>query len=102
MSDGTGLAEALLGPDGFRVLAVSETPAELVVEVETTAEVVGCGECGTRAEAHEHMPVDIRDLACFGRPARLVWRKRRWRCVEDDCEAKTWTETSVHVSPGCS
>ena len=34
MSDGTGLAEALLGLDGFRVLAVSETPAELVIEIE--------------------------------------------------------------------
>jgi hypothetical protein len=38
--------------------------------------------------------VEIRDLACFGRPARLVWRKRRWRCGEDACEAKTWTEHS--------
>src|SRR5439155_1119393 len=38
-------------------------------------------------------------LACFGRPARLVWSKRRWRCVDVDCEAKTWTETTEHVSP---
>src|SRR5437870_6715734 len=98
MSDGIGLAEALLGLDGFRVLAVRETPAEIVIEIETTVMVVGCGECGTRAVAHERMPVEIRDLACFGRPARLVWRKRRWRCVEADCAAKTWTETSVHVS----
>jgi hypothetical protein len=51
MSDGTGLAEALLGLDGFRVLAVTETAAEVTIEIETTAVVVGCGECGTRAEA---------------------------------------------------
>ncbi len=44
------------------------------------------------------MPVEIRDLACFGRAARLVWHKRRWRCVDADCEAKTWTEVSSHVS----
>lgn len=98
MNDGTGLAEALLGLDGFRVLAVSEAPAEVVIEVETTAVVVGCGECGTRAVAHERTTVEIRDLACFGRPARLVWRKRRWRCVDTDCATKTWTETSVHFS----
>ena len=98
MSDGIGLAEALLGLDGFRVLTVRETPAEIVIEVETAAELAGCGECGTRAVAHERMPVEIRDLACLGRPARLVWRKRRWRCVEPDCAAKTWTETSMHVS----
>ena len=33
MNDGTGLAEAVLGLDGFRVLAVSETPAEVVIHV---------------------------------------------------------------------
>jgi transposase len=99
VSDGTGLAEALLGLSGFRVLTVSETADELVVEVETTADRAACASCGTWAEAHERMEVAIRDLPCFGRPARLMWRKRRWRCVDADCEAKTWTETSVHISP---
>lgn len=48
MSDATGAAEALLGLDGFRVLAVTEAAAEVVVvEIETTATVVGCGSCGT-------------------------------------------------------
>ena len=98
MEDGTGLAEALLGLDGFRVLAVSETPDELVIQIETTVTAVGCSVCGTRAEAHERMVVEIRDLACFGRPARLVWNKRRWRCVEVDCDRKTWTESSEHFS----
>lgn len=27
--------------------------------------------CGRRAEAQDRMPVEIRDLAYFGRPARL-------------------------------
>jgi hypothetical protein len=96
--DGTGLAELLLGLDGFRVLAVAEAPAEVVIEVETTAERVGCPGCGVRAEAQDRLTVEIRDLPCFGRPARLVWRKRRWRCLESLCGTKTWTETSEHVS----
>ena len=50
-----------------------------------------------RAESQDRVRVDIRDLACFGRPARLVWTKRRWRCREEHCEAKTWTEDSEHV-----
>jgi hypothetical protein len=37
MDDGIGLAEALLGLPGFRVLAVTETPGEVVIEIETTA-----------------------------------------------------------------
>ena len=97
MDDGSGLAEALLGLDGFVVLAVTESTNELVVTVETTASIVGCTRCGTRAEAHDRMRIDIRDLTCFGRPARLVWIKRRWRCVDADCDARTWTEHSDHV-----
>jgi transposase len=98
VDDGSGLAEALLGLSGFRVVTVSETPQELVVLIETNADRAACASCGTWAQAHERMEVSIRDLACFGRAARLVWRKRRWRCVDTDCEARTWTETSVHVS----
>jgi transposase len=77
MSDATGLAEALLGLPGFLVLEVSETADELTIVVETVTRVVGCGRCGARAEAHDRKPVAVRDLACFGRPARLAWRKRR-------------------------
>ncbi len=51
MSDGNGLAEALLGLDGFRVLEVSETGLEVVVLVGTLADFVGCSSCGVRAEA---------------------------------------------------
>ncbi len=97
MDDGIGLAEALLGLHGFRVLEVREGPAEVVVTIETVATLVGCESCGVRAEAQDRMAIDIRDLACFGRPARLVWIKRRWRCVDPDCEARTWTEHSEHV-----
>ena len=98
MSDGTGLAEALLGLDGLRVLEVTEDDVEVVIDIETPDDIVGCGQCGTRAEAQDRMSVEIRDLACFGRAARLVWHKRRWRCVDTDCEARTWTETSPHIS----
>jgi transposase len=97
MSDGNGLAEALLGLDGFRVLAVVET-VELVVVVESVLDLIGCSSCGVRAEAQDRVDVEVRDLACFGRPVRLVWRKRRWRCVEPMCDARTWTECSSVVS----
>ena len=80
------------------MLKVSETSAELAIDVETTADFTGCRSCGTRAEAQDRMRVEIRDLACFGRAARLVWHKRRWRCTEVDCDTKTWTETSTQVS----
>jgi transposase len=97
--DGTGLAEALLGLPGFRVLEVVEAATgELTVKVETTAEVMGCPGCGVRAEAQDRMPVTYRDLECFGRPVRLVWLKRRGRCRDGDCVVRTWTETCDEVA----
>jgi transposase len=47
------------------------------------------------------MAVDYRDLAIFGRPARLVWWKRRWRCAEPLCAMRTWTESSSAFSSRC-
>ncbi len=96
MNDGTGAGRGPVGT-GRLPSARGDRADEVVITVETTADFVGCGTCGTRAVAHERKLVAIRDLACFGRPARLVWRKRQWRCVEPACEAKTWTEGSEHV-----
>jgi transposase len=101
VSDATGVAEALLGLPGFRVLDVHETPGEVVIRIETSAGLVGCPGCGVMARAHGRMVVDYRDLAAFGRPARLRWRKRRFRCEEPACEIGTWTETSPAFSSRC-
>jgi transposase len=97
MNDGIGLAELLLGLPGFRVLDVVESDVEVVVWIESTVSRAFCRSCGVLAEAQDRMRVDIRDLACFGRPARLVWSKRRWRCRVRLCSARTWTERSDHV-----
>lgn len=93
MRDATGLAEAMLGLDGFRVVEVAETLDELVITIETTTTILGCVRCGARAVAHDRRATDVRDLACFGRPVRLRVLKRRWRCPEPGCGAKTWTES---------
>ncbi len=101
MSDAIGTAEALLGLPGFRVLEVMEAAAEVIIQIETDIDLVGCPRCGVVAEAQDRMTVEYRDLAAFGRPARLVWRKRRWRCRERGCSARTWTETSPAFSSRC-
>ncbi len=87
-------ATALLGMGGFVVGAQTEVEGELWLAVETTAVVVGCGGCGTRAVGHGRRQVKVRDLPMAGRPVVLVWSRRLWRCPDQACSTHTWTEAS--------
>jgi hypothetical protein len=49
MNEATGLAEALLELDRFRVLDLDATPDEVIATVETTTDVVGRASCPARA-----------------------------------------------------
>jgi transposase len=97
---GSSGATALVGMSGFVVGAQLEVDGEWWLSVQTTAEVAGCKECGTRAVGHGRRRVRVRDLPVSGRPTVLCWAKRIWRCPDPDCEVGTWTETSPAVEPG--
>jgi transposase len=90
---------ALLGLDGFEVLAADIVGGEWHLAVQTTATVVGCGSCGVRAELHGQRMVRVRDLPAGGRPVVLWWRKRLWRCREPACSVRTWTEQAAAIRP---
>src|SRR3974390_745604 len=100
MDDRSGGSTALLGMDGFVVLTQIDTEGEIWMLVETTADVVGCPRCGVRAVGHGRSEVQVRDLPGSGRPVRLVWRKRRGRCVDPDRAGQSFTETSDLIE-GC-
>ncbi|MCA1835618.1 MAG: transposase family protein [Actinobacteria bacterium] len=85
-------AAAMLGLSGFVVLAVSEVEGELEQAVETTADLVGCPDCGAVAELHDRRPTWVRDLPTGGRPVTLVWVKRVWCCRHAACAKRTWTQ----------
>jgi transposase len=99
MDDGIGLAEKMLGLPGLAVLDVEDVPGEVVIQAESTRTKATCPSCRRRAHAHDRVEVHLRDLHCFGRPTRLVIRKRRWRCRTKGCIKKTWTETLAGVAP---
>lgn len=87
-------ATALVAMPGFVVGAQVEVDGEWWLHVETTLDVVGCVECGTRGVGHGRRRVKVRDLPIVGRPVVLVWSKRIWRCPEPACGSSTWSETS--------
>jgi transposase len=97
MVDGTGTDVVLLGIPGFGVLGAVEMDGELWIVVETTADVTGCPECGSRARAKGRRVTVVRDLAVGGRPVRLAWRKRRWACPDPGCERGSWSETHPEI-----
>jgi transposase len=100
--DATRACELLVGLDDMAILAVEELDGALMVLVESTSRVVGCAVCGTRARVKDRPEVCLGDLACFGRPTTLVWRKVRWCCPEGDCPVGSWTETNPQVAaPRC-
>jgi transposase len=98
--DGSGVS-ALLGLEGFVVCArlLDEASGEWWLAVETTEDRAWCPACGVRAVGHGRRRVVVRDLPLADRPVVLVWDKRRWRCPEAVCPARTWSEESDHIGP---
>lgn len=64
-------AVTMLGMPGFVVLAVTQIDGEIETMVETPPQLVGCGECGTRAVGHGRREVVVRDVGVCGRRGRI-------------------------------
>jgi transposase len=97
--DATAPVCALFGLDGFRLLGAADAGGELELLVETTAQLVGCPECGAVARAKDRRPTWVRDLPIGGRPVVLCWWKRIWCCPHPLCEKRTWTELHPAIGP---
>lgn len=80
MQEEVSAATAMLGLDGFVLLAVSQQDGELEQAIETTATTEFCRGCGVQARLHDRRPTWVRGLPAAGRPVTLVWVKRVWRC----------------------
>lgn len=73
-------AAAMLGLPGFVVLAVSDYAGELEQAIETTADLVGCPECGAVAVLHDRRPCWVRmTLAGLRMSRRWGWMRPRSR-----------------------
>ena len=85
-TDPTRMCELLVGWPEVNVLGIDdEMSAPLRVHIETRVERSGCSTCGSFAQSKGRDIVALVDLPAFDRPTRLLWQKRRWRCVDRDC-----------------
>lgn len=96
-TDPTTMCELLVGLDDVTVLAVDETDARVTVTVETRSRP-SCPTCGGAVRSKDRSEVTLVDLGVFGRPARLVWRKHRWRCADACCPTPSWTAPNTSIA----
>lgn len=90
--DPTRMCELLVGLPDVSVLAVADVAGEpLRVHVETREPRPACPGCGGVVAIKDRPPVELVDLAVFGRRARLIWRKHRWSCPNPSCPVGSWT-----------
>jgi len=95
----TRMCELLVGLPDVNVLAVRDVAGQpIVVHVEARVERAWCQRCGARAAVKERPVVELVDLPCFGRPARLAWRKHRLCCPEALCPAGSWTHVDQRIA----
>jgi len=88
-----------VGLPAVTVLGVDDEVGDPIrVHVETRSARPDCPSCGQRPWVKQRPKVVLVDLACFGRPARLVWHKHRWECVNDACEAGSWTGQADRIA----
>ena len=90
--------DLLVGLPGLRVIHVGPRDRRLVVTVESPRSEQGCRACGVIAASHGRRAVRLVDAPCFGRPVRVVWRKRTWECEEPDCPTGVFTEQRDQVA----
>jgi zinc-finger of transposase IS204/IS1001/IS1096/IS1165 len=69
----------------------------VLLEVESDDVLTGCPDCGVVAIGHGRRVQLLHDAPCFGRPVRVRWRKRIWRCPEPACARRTWTEVQPYA-----
>jgi len=85
------MVQLLIGLPDVNVLGVDGRES-IEIHVECRRSRPGCPECGMIAHLKDQRVITFVDLPCFGKPTKLAWHKRRWRCPDPDCLNGSWTD----------
>lgn len=81
------------------VLSVVRGRSSFTLVVESVPSLAGCPAYRVLATGHGRVPVLLHDLPRVGAPVQLLCRKRIYRCREEACEVKTFSEVHELASP---
>ena len=94
------VCERLVGLGDVEVFGIDDEAGEpLGVRIGRRAVRPACERCGGLLWSDGERVVSLVDLPAFGRPARLVWHKRRWRCAQPRCSAGAVTGQGPEIAP---
>jgi transposase len=96
MENGTTI---LFGLPGVAVQRVERTGAGRLVHVVTAASsAAGCPQCGVvSTSVRQYRTTRPRDLPYGEEPLAVRWRKRQYRCREEACPRKAFTESIAEI-----
>ena len=97
-TDPKKVLELLVGLPQVSVLGVDTSSPVVHLHVEKVSRPVGCPTCGVVAQFQRLARGVLIDLPAFGKPTRLHWHKRRWRCDGPDCAMGSWTEQDRRIA----
>ena len=93
------MCELLVGLPDVNILGVDDNGGgPLRVHLETRGPRPACGGCGGAVLAKDRPVVELVDLPSFGRPTRLIWRKRPWSCPHSSCAVGSFTESAPTIA----
>jgi len=93
------MCDRLVGLPEVNLLAVVDQPdTARVVHVESRPIRVWLYGLRDAGMSEGRPSVMLADLPGFGRPARLVWRKHRWRCHEPTRPHGPWTDVDDRIA----
>ncbi len=98
-TDPTRMCELLVGLPDVNVNGVGNWPGWLRIAITTRGPRPVCDSCGGGVHGHGRNDIVLVDLPVFGRPARLVWSKQRWKCPNPNCQVGTWCEVDDRIAP---
>jgi DNA-directed RNA polymerase subunit RPC12/RpoP len=98
LDDPTEIVEALVGLKNVRVLAYERRVSDVQLWIERVVDDVRCPRCRHRARVKERPIVTYVDLPVYGAPMKLVWKKHRMHCVNDDCSRQSWVLTDHRIA----
>jgi transposase len=103
MEDGTSILFGLPGVAVDRVERSTDadgSAVRLVHVVTAASSAAGCPQCGVvSTSVRQYRTTRPRDLPYGEEPLAVRWRKRQYRCREEACARKAFTESTAEIPP---